>query len=106
MPRPLRSLGGPADPHGTLEPHGRVREHREQVFLVTLVQNLDRWARELHATADAERGGSHLIRTVCLNLSRALNGYNKLLRAAYGMPLPDGAPRAATQDETGGDGGA
>ena len=70
------------------------------------MQNLDRWARELHATAEAERGGSHIIRTAALNLSRALNGYNKLLRKCYGMPLADGVVRRPAPDETGGDGGA
>ena len=89
--RPLRTLG-PAPPTGILEKHGRIRDHREQRFLVTLVQHLDEWARELGALAEAERGGSHVIRTVCLNLSRALNGDNKLLRRSYGLPEP--APRA------------
>ncbi len=87
--RPRRTLG-PARPHGVLESHGKIRDHREFEFLLTLLSNLDGWAKDLHALAETERGGSHVIRTVSLNLARALNGYNKLVRVAYGMPLPDG----------------
>ena len=86
MSHPLRKLGGPDPPRGILEPHGRIRDHREQVFLLTLVQSLDGWAKDLHALAETERGGSHVIRSVALNLARALNGYNKTIRRVYGLP--------------------